>query len=56
MSINTFKKRLGPRWIRSKSSGNTYLCPASALEGMSDPTEEQLEAACVNESLNPQNN
>jgi hypothetical protein len=56
MSINTFKKQLGTRWIRSKTSGNTYLCPASALEGMSDPTDEQLEAACVNESLNPQNN
>ena len=54
--LNTFKKKLGTRWIRSKTSGNTYLCPASALDGISDPTDEQLESACMNESLNPQNN
>jgi hypothetical protein len=49
-----FKKEIGVKWIKAKS-GNTYLCPVSALKRLKDPTEEQLKTICVEESRNPQN-
>ena len=42
------------KWIRS-DSGTSYLCPVEAIQGRSGLTEEELNAVCVNESLNPQN-
>lgn len=48
------KKELSVKWIKS-DSGNTYLCPVSALNRLENPTEEQLKLICVDESENPQN-
>ena len=53
-NMNTYKRELGQKWIRS-NSGNTYLCPINALKGIENPTEEQLRALCVNESFDPHN-
>ena len=49
-----FATEVNVKWIKAES-GNTYLCPASALSGLDNPTEEQLRAICVDESTNPQN-
>ena len=48
------KKELAVKWIKAES-GNTYLCPVSALNRLENPTEEQLKLICVDESENPQN-
>jgi hypothetical protein len=48
------KKELSVKWIKAES-GNTYLCPVSALNRLDNPTEEQLKMICVDESDNPQN-
>ena len=52
---NEFKKELSVKWIKA-DSGNTYLCPVSALDRIENPNEGQLKAICVEESTNPQNN
>ena len=49
-----WKKDIGVTWIKS-SSGQTYLCSASALAKIENPTEDDLRRLCVNESENPQN-
>ncbi|UCG52298.1 MAG: hypothetical protein JSW58_01730 [Candidatus Latescibacterota bacterium] len=49
-----YKQELSVKWIKAES-GNTYLCPVTALERLKDPTEEQLKMICVDESANPQN-
>ena len=49
-----FKRELSVKWIKG-ASGNTYLCPVSALDRFDNPTEEQLKTICVDESENPQN-
>ena len=55
MSSNeTFKAEIGVKWIKS-DSGKTYLCPASAYERLSNPTEDDLRTICIDESENPQN-
>lgn len=46
------KINLGINWVKT-DSGNTYLCPAG--EDFSGATDEELEARCINESHNPQN-
>lgn len=48
------KKEFAVKWIKAES-GNTYLCPVSALDRLENPTEEQLKMICVDESNNPQN-
>ena len=53
-AMNEFKKELGVKWIKA-DSGNTYLCPTTALSRLSKPSEEQLKMICVEESKNPQN-
>ena len=52
--IQNRKSGLGYVWIRSES-GTTYLCPASAVVGMTSATDEELSAIGVDESFNPQN-
>ena len=54
IEMNGFKKNLGVTWVRGRSNV-TYLCPVGALDGIPNPTEEQLRALCVDESMNPQN-
>ncbi len=49
-----FMHQVSVKWIKAKS-GNTYLCPVSALDRIEDPSEEQLKMICIDESLNPQN-
>ena len=44
----------GTQWYKSES-GNTYICPTGALDGIDNPTDEQLSRLCVNESNNPHN-
>ena len=41
-------------WVKDKS-GNTYICPISAVKNAKDVSDEELRY-CVNESENPQNN
>ena len=41
-------------WVKDKS-GNTYICPKSALKNTKDVSEEELRQ-CLDESENPQNN
>jgi hypothetical protein len=53
--LNAYKRTLGVQWIRGRSN-TTYLCPVNALIGIEDPSEDQLRALCVEESMNPQNN
>ncbi|MFC2173155.1 hypothetical protein ACFLU6_11065 [Acidobacteriota bacterium] len=49
-----FKQELSVQWIKA-TSGNTYLCPVTALERIQNPTEDQLKMICVDESKNPEN-
>ena len=53
-NLNSFKKELGVRWIQA-DSGNTYLCPVGAIDGLENASEDELRARCVDESTNPQN-
>jgi hypothetical protein len=53
-NMNEYKKSLGREWIKSES-GNTWVCPIGALDGIENPTDEQLSQFCVNESHNPEN-
>jgi hypothetical protein len=50
------KQRFGFKWIKSESSGETYLCPLGAFNDRQFLIEQQLESVCVKESHNPQNN
>jgi len=54
VEMNSFKRNLGVKWIRGRSN-TTYLCPVGALDGIDNPTEEQLQSLCVEESMNPHN-
>lgn len=47
-----FKQSIGVKWIRAQS-GTTYLCPVTALDRLSNPTEDDLKKICVDESDNP---
>ena len=48
------KMNLGIQWVKAES-GNTYLCPVGALDGINSPTEADYNKFCVNESNNPHN-
>lgn len=50
------KQRLGVQWIRSRETGESYLCPAGALKNPKTASEKDLKRFCVVESNNPQNN
>ena len=54
INLNSYKRDLGMRWIEAES-GTTYLCPANAIAGIDNPTEDQLRSLCVDESMNPHN-
>jgi hypothetical protein len=49
------KADLGMAWIKAVS-GNTYLCPASAVVSLREASEDDLRKICLDESANPQNN
>lgn len=51
---NNQKQTIGISWVKAES-GNTYLCPVGALDGISSPTEDDYKRLCVNESENPEN-
>lgn len=53
---NDTSTRNGYKWIKSSHSGESYLCPIGALNDENNATDEELNNACVNESMNPQNN
>ena len=48
------KHEVAVKWIKSET-GNTYLCPINVLNGIENPTDEQLRMFCVEESSNPHN-
>ena len=48
------KQAIAVKWMKSET-GNTYICPLNAMQGIENPTDEQLRMHCVEESLNPQN-
>jgi hypothetical protein len=52
---NEIKGRKNFEWIKSESTGRSYLCPEGALPSGRKPTEKELECGCVDESENPQN-
>jgi hypothetical protein len=41
------------RWVKS-DNGTTYLCPAG--ENLNGASDDILQAICIDESANPQNN
>jgi hypothetical protein len=49
-----FKQELGVKWVKAES-GNTYLCPSASLNRLDNPSEDDLQMICVDESMNPQN-
>jgi hypothetical protein len=48
------KQSIGMKWMKAES-GNTYICPVGALEGIENPTEADFRRLCQDESANPQN-
>ena len=48
------KANYGVEWVRSKKSGNSYLCPAG-IKISKDASDEELRRLCVEESNNPEN-
>ena len=50
----TNKQSFAMHWIKAES-GNTYICSVDALNGINNPTEDDLRRLCVEESNNPQN-
>jgi hypothetical protein len=53
--IKEVKANLGFKWVRSET-GRTYLCPASQVDAVRGASDSDLEATCIDESTNPQNN
>jgi hypothetical protein len=49
------KSKKGFEWIKSEKSGVSYLCPVGSIKDKDNATEEDLKNACVDESMNPQN-
>ena len=54
-SLEERKKRMGYEWIKSETSGTSYLCPVVSIKDKQSATDEELKAVCVDESTNPQN-
>ena len=54
MQSRMHKHEIAVRWIKSES-GNTYLCPVHAMNGIENASDEQLKSICVEESSNPHN-
>jgi hypothetical protein len=48
------KQGLGMKWVKGET-GKLYVCPIDVLSKLDNPTEEDLEKYCMDESLNPQN-
>ncbi len=48
-------KKQGFEWIKSTTTGTSYLCPVGATKDKDAATEEDLKKVCVDESKNPQN-
>lgn len=42
-------------WIKSKSSGNVYVCPIGALPNPESASEEELRKHCLDDSRRPDN-
>ncbi len=54
-NVEERKRRLGYEWIKSESTGISYLCPVGSIKDKKNATDEQLQKVCVDESKNPQN-
>jgi hypothetical protein len=55
METNELKTRQGFEWIKSKSSGTSYLCPLGSIKDKDKASEADLKKVCVDESNSPQN-
>lgn len=53
--VHELTTRKGYEWIKSKSSGISYLCPLGSIKDKDKATEAELKNACVDESKSPQN-
>ena len=53
-TMNTNKKNLGKRWIKS-DSGETWICPIDVAKNADSLSDDELRELCVNESENPEN-
>ena len=49
------KAGLSYTWIKSNSSGKSYLCPVGSVKEGKESSEEELRSNCVDESENPHN-
>jgi len=54
-NVEERKKKLGYEWIRSESTGISYLCPVGSIKDKKKATDKELKEVCVDESANPQN-
>jgi len=53
--VSELQTRQGFEWIKSKSSGISYLCPLGSIQNKDKASEAELKKACVDESNSPQN-
>lgn len=53
--VHELKSRQNFDWIKSKSSGNVYLCPAGSIKNKDKASEAELRRHCVDDSHNPHN-
>jgi len=53
--VQELTTRQGYEWIKSKSSGISYLCPLGSIQNADKASEAELKKACVDESNSPQN-
>lgn len=54
-SLEERKRGLGYEWIKSETTGNSYLCPVGSIKDKKNATDRELKEVCVDESANPQN-
>jgi len=55
MEVTQMEKRSGYEWIKSKTSGVSYLCPMGSISNKDKASESELRKHCIDESQNPQN-
>lgn len=42
-------------WVKSKDSGNVYICPVGALTEPREASEDELQARCLDDARRPDN-
>ena len=52
--LHELKSRQSFDWIKSRKTGDSYLCPAGSIKNRKKASEKDLQRNCVNDSYNPQ--